>query len=87
MSIEEKYKQQLLDNRVLKKYTEDLREQIKQLKQQLECKNKALIFAKSCLMIPSYKLDCKTALKEIRQLELFSNTFSNKETSQNASAD
>ncbi len=85
MEHEDKYISLLRDNRVLKKYTEDLRDKIKQLEQQLESKNKALLYAKSLLLLPSFRINKYQSLDKIRQLECEGLlTFTNSKTCEKA---
>lgn len=63
----EKMRQLQLDNRVLKKYIEDLKSEISRQKEQAACKDKALRYAKQLLMGAGVR---DHAFEKIRQLEL-----------------
>ena len=65
--MEEKIRQLQLDNRVLKKYTEDLRKEIDDLKLALVNKQKALNYSKELLMAKGVR---DNAYEKIRLLEL-----------------
>jgi len=65
--VDERHRQIQLENRAMKKYVEDLKTQIVELKDQVQQKNKAIVYCKELLMAKGVR---DQAYERIRQLEM-----------------
>ncbi len=65
--IDERHRQIQLESRAMKQYVDDLKKQIADLKDQVQQKNKAIIYCKELLMAKGVR---DQAYERIRQLEM-----------------